>query len=193
MAYEVEVKILGIDVEAVAKRLLEFGATPLFDGIVKCVHLDFKGVPIRETGALFRMRRWQATPAGGQGEVAFPSKVEICYKGPKKVVEGCKVREEIETTVGDADYFLSMMKKLGLHITLDNEKRRRSYEMGQVHVDLDEYPRVSAYMEIEGPNRAAIDEAIVALRLDGCEVSTESADELFERLWPQVGFDKLKF
>lgn len=186
MNNEIEVKILGIDVEAVARRLIEIGARPLFDGVVKCVHFDFKGAPIRETGALFRMRRWE-------GLEGFPSKVEVCYKGPKTVVEGCKVREEIEITVADADIFLKMMEKLGLHITLDNEKRRRSYAMGEVHVDLDEYPRVPAYMEIEGPNRAAIDVAIAALGLGDCEVSTESADELFQRLWPEVGFDKLKF
>lgn len=183
---EIEVKILGIDVEAVARRLVEAGAKPLFDGLVKCVHFDFKGAPIRETGALFRMRRWE-------GQEGFPSKVEVCYKGPKKVVDGCKVREEVETTVEDADRFLSMMGKIGLSITLDNEKRRRSYSMGEVHVDLDEYPRIPAYMEIEGPNRAAIDEAILTLGLEGCEVSTESADELFERLWPEAGFEKLKF
>lgn len=183
---EIEVKILGIDVEAVAKRLLEVGAKSLFDGTVKCVHLDFKGAPIRETGALFRMRRWE-------GKEDFPSKVEICYKGPKAVVDGCKVREEIETTVANADTFLEMMEKLGLHITLDNEKRRRSYALGEVHVDLDEYPRVPAYMEIEGPNRAAIDGTIATLGLGGCEVSTESAEELFQRLWPEAGFEGLKF
>ena len=189
---EIEVKILGIDVEAVARRLIEAGARPLFDGTVKCVHFDFKGEPIRETGALFRMRRWEGTPVGEHGG-GFPNKVEICYKGPKTVVDGCKVREEIETTVADADIFLRMMEKLGLHITLDNEKRRRSYAMGEVHVDLDEYPRVPAYMEIEGLNRAAIDEAIAALNLKDCEVSAESAEELFERLWPEVDFAKLKF
>ena len=193
---EIEVKILGIDLEAVVARLKEVGATPLFDGMVRCVHFDFENDPIRGARSLFRMRRWEGASGGGPGMAGFPSKVEICYKGPKTVVDGCKVREEIETTVADADVFLAMMKKLGFHITLDNEKRRRSYSLGAlgaIHVDVDEYPQVPAYLEIEGPNRKAIDEAIATLKLEGCEVSTESADELFARLWPGVDFYGLKF
>ena len=189
---EIEVKILGIDVEKVVARLSEVGATPLFDGLVRCVHFDFENDPIRGAGALFRMRRWE-------GVTGFPSKIEICYKGPKTVVDGCKVREEIETTVADATIFLAMMEKLGLHVTLDNEKRRRSYALdtlgasGGIHVDVDEYPQVPAYLEIEAPDRKTVDVAIATLHLEGCTVSTESADELFKRLWPGVDFYGLKF
>ncbi len=196
---EIEVKILGIDVERVVARLNEVGAMPIFDGLVRCVHFDFEGNPIRGAGCLFRMRRLEGRDGGGQGAESFSSKIEICYKGAKKVVDGCKVREEIETTVEDADVFLAMMEKLGLHITLDNEKRRRSYALGAldalggIHVDVDEYPQVPAYLEIEGPDRKTIDEAIATLKLEGCEVSTESADELFVRLWPGVNFCELKF
>ena len=120
-------------------------------------------------------------------------KFEICYKGPKEIVDGCKVREEIETIVTDADQFESMMMKLDYHVTLDNQKRRRSYEFGEVHVDIDEYPQVPAYMEIEGPNRAAIDHAIEILGLGEYEVSTETANELFARLWSEVDFEWLTF
>ena len=186
---ELEFKILGIDVEAAVARLSEVGATQVFDGVVRCVHFDFEHDPIRGAGSLFRMRRWEG----------FPSKIEICYKGPKTVVDGCKVREEIETTVADAAVFLEMMKKVGLYVTLDNEKRRRSYSLGAlgalgaVHVDVDEYPQVPAYLEIEAPDRKTIDGAIATLQLEACEVSTESADELFARLWPGVDFYRLKF
>lgn len=192
---EIEVKILGIDAEAVARTLEASGAVVVFDGLVKCLHFDHEDASLRRAGCLFRLRRWE--PRVGSG---FYGKFEICYKGPKQVVDGCKVRKEIETTVADADVFESMMTALGYVVTLDNEKRRRSYEWAladdggaRVHVDIDEYPHVPAYMEIEGPDRAAINRAIEALGLSACEVSTETANELFARKWPDVDFEWLKF
>lgn len=185
---EIEVKILGIDADAVAAKLDELKATPLFDGIVKCRHFDREGNGLRASGRLFRLRRWEAKEGSG-----FEGKFEICYKGPKEIVDGCKVRDEVETTVEDADKFEEMMLKLGCHVTLNNDKRRRSYEFGEVHVDIDEYPQVPAYMEIEGPNREAIDRAMELLELMDYEMSTETANELFARLWPDVDFDQLHF
>lgn len=190
---EIEVKILGMDPVTVVQRLDVLGATAVFSGIVKCVHFD-REKELRGSGRLFRLRRWQA-------ESGFSNKFEICFKGPKKVIEGCKVREELETTVADADLFERIMANLGFPTTMDNEKHRRSYNWQlpsgeHVHFDIDEYPRVPAYMEIEGPNRAAIDEALAALELKdrpGIEVSTETAEELFARLWPKVDFEKLRF
>lgn len=185
---EIEVKILGIDPDAVARTLIGLGAIQLFDGIVKCHHFDHGDGEIRTKGSLFRLRRWE--PAEGTD---FEGKLEICYKGPKTVVDGCKVREEIETTVGDADRFELMVARLGYCVTMNNEKRRRSFEWNGVHVDIDEYPQVPAYMEIEGPHRVAIDGALERLGLQGCEMSTETADELFARLWPDVDINRLVF
>ncbi|MDP2624743.1 MAG: class IV adenylate cyclase [Candidatus Peregrinibacteria bacterium] len=186
---EIEVKLLGIDPDVVVSRLDELGATCLFSGLVKCVHFDFEDRPLKKAKSLFRLRRWEA-------EEGFPSKFEICFKGPKQVVDGCKVREEIETTVEDADQFETMMKKLGYQITMDNEKTRRSYEWEGLHFDIDHYPQVPAYMEIEGKDRAAIDRGISVLKLEefeGFEMSAETANQLFKRLWPEVDFNWLKF
>jgi adenylate cyclase class 2 len=186
---EIEVKVLGVDVDEVARRLEALGATCLFDGRVNCVHFDHPDHSIRKKKSLFRLRRWKADGAG-------ENKFEICVKGPKTIVDGCKVREEFETTVADADMFETMMTFIGYERTMNNDKRRRSYEWNGLHFDLDEYPTVPAYMEIEAPDRAGIDRAVAALKLDefeDFEISTETANELFERLWPEVDFDQLRF
>ncbi|MFA6436182.1 MAG: class IV adenylate cyclase [Candidatus Gracilibacteria bacterium] len=182
---EIEIKILGIDVDKVAERLASLGARPLFSGIVRCRHFDLPGETLRKSHCLFRLRRWE-------GESGFSNKFEICYKGSKQIIDGCKVREEIETTVADADQFETMMMKLGYHVTLNNDKRRRSYELNGAHFDLDEYPTAPAYMEIEAPDREGIDRAVKAVGLEQYEQSTETANELFARLWPEIDFDHLK-
>jgi adenylate cyclase class 2 len=183
---EIEIKILGIDPNQVATKLMELGATEIFSGLVKCRHFDFPDGSIRKSHALYRLRRWE-------GEKGFDGKFEVCYKGPKEIVEGAKVRDEVETTVEDADKFEEMMMKLGYEVTMNNDKRRRSFNLGEIHVDIDEYPEVPAYMEIEGPNSEAIQKAVQQLELDEFEQSTETANELFERVWPEVDFDNLKF
>lgn len=182
---EIEIKVLGADVKRLKQRLLGVGAQPVFRGIVKCLHFD-SGSLLKDARKLFRLRRWE-------GENDFPSKFEICFKGPKQIIDGCKVREEIETTVADADLFEQIMDRLGYRVTLDNDKRRESYQWGDIHVDIDAYPGVPVYLEIEGPDPAAIDRALEALHLTDYERSTESAEELFERLWPEVDFVHLKF
>ncbi len=182
---EIEVKIIGIDVEHVIGKLQDLGAKPIFAGVVKCLHFDFPEKSLRKAGRLMRLRRWEA-------EEGFEDKFEICTKGPKEVVEGCKSREEIETYVEDADKFEKMMERLGFEVTLNNDKHRRSYILGGAHVDIDAYPGVPVYMEIEAMSTQIIDDTIEALELQDCERSTETANEMFKRLYPDVDFDNLK-
>jgi len=182
---EIEIKVLGVDIERLKERLETLGAQFLFQGKVKCLHFD-QGSFLKDARKLFRLRRWE-------GENDFPSKFEICYKGPKQIIDGCKVREEIETTVENAQQFEGIVRGLGFVVTMDNDKRRESYQWGEIHVDIDAYPGVPVYIEIEGPNPAAIDKALRELNLTEYERSTESADELFERLWPDIDFAHLKF
>jgi adenylate cyclase, class 2 len=182
---EIEVKIIGIDVERLIARLEELGAEPIFSGVVRCLHFDFPDKSLRKSGRLMRLRRWEA-------EEGFKDKFEICTKGPKEIVEGCKSREELETYVEDADKFEALMNRLGFETTLNNDKHRRSYVLGGAHIDIDAYPGVPVYMEIEAMTSHIVDETIEELELQACERSTETANEMFKRLYPEVDFDNLK-
>lgn len=183
---EIEVKIIGIDKERVVARLNELGANFIFSGIIKCLHFDFPDGGLRKAGRLMRLRRWEA-------EEGFKSKFEICTKGPKVIVDGCKSREEIETTVEDADKFEAMMLRLGFVVNLNNDKHRESYILGGAHIDIDVYPGIPAYMEIEAMSPHIVNDTIELLGLGNCERSTETANEMFARLYPKVDFDFLKF
>ena len=182
---EIEVKIIGIDVDKLIARLEELGAKAIFSGVVRCLHFDFSDKSLRKNGRLMRLRRWEA-------EEGFKDKFEICTKGPKEVVDGCKSREELETYVEDADKFEQLMYRLGFKVTLNNDKHRRSYVLGGAHIDIDAYPGVPVYMEIEAMSSHVVDDTIEVLQLQDCERSTETANEMFKRLYPDVDFDNLK-
>ena len=60
-----------------------------------------------------------------------------------------KVREEIETVVGDGDILLRVLKELGLHVWFRYEKYREEFAHEDVIVAIDETP-VGIFVEIEG-------------------------------------------
>ena len=86
-------------------------------------------------GSTLRLRR-----DGPQGILTF--------KGP--TLSGpVKIREEIETAVGDADTAERLLTSLGYRPTFRGEKYREEYSIERVHVTIDEAP-VGVFVEIEG-------------------------------------------
>jgi adenylate cyclase class 2 len=60
-----------------------------------------------------------------------------------------KVREEIETVVGDGAILLRVLQELGLHVWFRYEKYREEFAHEDVIVAIDETP-VGIFVEIEG-------------------------------------------
>ena len=87
-------------------------------------------------------------------------KSRLTFKGP--VQPGLmKIREELETVVGDGDILLRVLKELGLHIWFRYEKYREEFAHEDVIVAIDETP-VGIFVELEGsePGIASMAEAL---------------------------------
>jgi adenylate cyclase class 2 len=95
-----------------------------------------------------------ATPLDG----GPPVPALLTYKGPRAsgVV---KVREELETAVGDAGVLATMLTRLGYRVSVEFAKRRETWRFGECLVMLDELPRLGGFLEIEGPGTAALEAA----------------------------------
>ncbi len=75
-------------------------------------------------------------------------KSRLTFKGP--VQPGImKIREELETVVGDGEILLRVLKELGLHVWFRYEKYREEFAHEDVIVAIDETP-VGIFVEIEG-------------------------------------------
>jgi len=179
MANEIEIKILGIKKTSLEKKLKALGAKKFFSGMIICRHFDYPNHSLRASGKLIRVRS------------CGKKTVEFAYKGPKKIINGCKIREEIQTTVKDSAATAEILKNIGLKETFYCEKKRTSYCLKNIHVDIDEYPGNIVYAEIEAPNQTAIKNLIK--KLGECEVSCETAEELFVRMWPNIKLNGLCF
>lgn len=122
---------------------------------------------LRETGCTLRLRI-ESLPDGERATVTF--------KGP--VHTGLlKVREEIETTVGERDAFHQILERTGWRVWFRYQKYREEYSEGGVVVAIDETP-VGTFVELEG-DEADVTALATALGRPPADYVTESYRQLY--------------
>ena len=133
---EREIKLRFASVDEARTAILACGATPLLGRrLQEDALLDSDDEALRRRRCVLRVRMENG-------------KSRLTFKGP--VQPGImKVREELETVVGDGDILLRVLKELGLHVWFRYEKYREEFAREEVVVAIDETP-VGIYVEIEG-------------------------------------------
>ena len=71
--------------------------------------------------------------------------------------EIARIVEETETQIYDAKIMESILKKIGLQIVKHREKKRTSFILGNARCEIDQYPQIPPYMEIEGSEKDILD------------------------------------
>jgi adenylate cyclase class 2 len=89
-----------------------------------------------------------------------PDRCFLTFKGPP-LPSAVKLREELETSVGDPVVIFALLERLGFRVWFRYEKYREEYVLDDVLVAVDETP-VGTFMEIEGSEDGI---AAAALRL----------------------------
>jgi adenylate cyclase class 2 len=136
---EREIKLRWESPDAARAALVAAGATPL-----RCRRfqedclLDTEDESLRRRRCVLRIRI-----EGGKGRVTF--------KGPVQP-SPMKLREEIETVVGDGEVLLRVFEELGFHVWFRYQKYREEFSFEDVIVAIDETP-VGTFVEIEGGER----------------------------------------
>jgi adenylate cyclase class 2 len=100
----------------------------------------------------------------------------LTFKGPVQP-SPMKVREEIETVVGDGETLLRCLEQLGYTVWFRYQKYREEYALGEVIVALDETP-VGVFVEIEGDEHGILD-ATLALGRTPADFVLDSYRTLF--------------
>ena len=148
LTLEREVKLRFDSAEDARKAILDAGATPLLGRrLQEDSLLDSDDEELRRRRCVLRVR-------------AENGKSRLTFKGP--VQPGAmKIREELETVVGDGTILLRVLEELGLHVWFRYEKYREEFAYEDVIVAIDETP-VGVFVEIEGGEKgiAAMAEAL---------------------------------
>jgi adenylate cyclase class 2 len=162
---EREVKLAFDSVDLARAAVVAAGATPIHDRRLQedCL-LDTADGQLRARGTALRLRL-----EGGKSRVTF--------KGP--VQPGImKVREELETLVGDGEVLLRIFEALGFRPWFRYQKYREEFSLLDVVVAVDETP-LGAYVELEG-SAAGIDEAAARLGRTQADYLVQSYHTLFD-------------
>lgn len=86
----------------------------------------------------------------------------VTFKGPREPGP-YKRRQELEVAISDAERMGDLLAALGYHEVLLYEKNRESWQLGDCRVELDELPHLGRFVEIEGPDEAAVAAAAATL------------------------------
>jgi adenylate cyclase, class 2 len=136
---EREIKLKFQNPEEARTAVLASGATPLRGRRLQedCL-LDTPNEMVRRRRSVLRVR-------------LESGKSLLTFKGPVQVAP-MKVREELETIVGDGPLLLRILESLGFKIWFRYQKYREEFALEDVIVAVDETP-LGTFVEIEGGDR----------------------------------------
>ncbi|MFH1308128.1 MAG: class IV adenylate cyclase [archaeon] len=140
MVEEIELKILNINTKEIEKKLIKLGAKKIPQRLVVEKHFDFKDNKITNKGDLLRLRK-------------IGDKAEICHKSTKQKDSNFKINEEIEANVDNFKVVEKILLNIGLIVKKHREKKRTSFKLNNLHIEIDKYPEIPPYLEIEGPKK----------------------------------------
>ena len=161
---EREIKLRFASADEARLAILALGSTPLLGRrLQEDALLDTADGRLRDKGSTLRIRMENG-------------KSRITFKGPLQP-SAMKVREELETVVGDGEVLLRVFEELGLTVWFRYEKYREEFSHEDVIIAVDETP-VGVYVEIEGSERG-IDATAAALGRTPSDYIVDSYRGLF--------------
>ena len=155
---EIEVKFLNIDPASIESKLKAIGAERMFEKLYRRKVFDYPDLRLHKKGAWIRLR--------DEGE-----KITLTYKERigMKTFDGKTdddSMEEIEINVSDFNKTAELLNKIGFIEKFYQENRRIKYQLDDIEFDIDFWPQLDPYLEIEAPSWEKIDEAIKLLELN---------------------------
>jgi len=151
MALEIETKVLDIDVDEIKSKLLVFGAQKIQE---TRLFVDWYRTKEAKEDWFLRIR------SNSEG------KHEVTWKGDPKTLGIAKVRREINFFVEEPEKVADLFRELGLEKYAHQEKDRTSFSFKDWHFDIDQYPGVPPYLEIEGKSEEHLKEGMKLLGLE---------------------------
>jgi len=163
MGHEIEAKFPVADLASVRRRLRACRAVFLGTYVQADRFYDLPDHTYRKNGCGLRLRSLTILRSGAKKLDARP---QITFKGPVKINACVKIRREIQTRLDCGQTAHQLLLACGLKQVMCFEKRRSSYRLGDCLVELDEFPPLGWFVEIEGPNERAVEATRHRLKIE---------------------------
>lgn len=173
MHTEIEERILEIDNETMIKKIESLGATKVGEWYQRRYVYDF--TPKREN-------EWIRLRTNG-------IETTLTYKNVEKnSIDGTK---ELEIVVSNFDMTNELLQVLGYIPRAYQENKRIRYILNNIEIDIDSWPLIPTYMELEGNNVDKIKEIEKLLEIDENKITTLNCQDIYAKIY-NINIDKIK-
>ncbi len=168
---------MEIDVADIKRRLIALGAVDKGEALLRETIIYDKDLMWLKERRVLRIREKN-------------DEVEVTYKHhPDAKTLGTT---EIEFHADSAKQAVALFEAIGLWPYRHQEKRRHTFKLGAITFDIDTWPKIPSYLEIEGLSEAAIKKATLQLGLKWKDAIFESARVVAEKYY-KIPMGKLRY
>lgn len=177
METEYEVRILDIDKEEIIQKLEQIKAKKIGTYFQRRYVYDFHP---EVKGKWIRLRT-----NGERTTFTIKDRFNPC------VIGGVN---ELEIEVEDFDKMNQMLEELGYIAKTYQENKRETYKVEDAEFDIDSWPMIPTYLEIEGKNQESVEKYIDLLGLKEKTITLEGCTDIYQRYGYDLhSYQKLTF
>lgn len=151
---EIETKVLDIDKTKVTEKLLELGA--------------------KKESHTRLVVDWYRTTSTVEGEEPWflrvrsdsEGKHEVTWKAKSDIIGTTRKHKEINFLTNHPEEITDLFQEIGLEKYAHQEKDRDTFRLQDWQFDIDTYPGIPPFVEIEGSNEEHVKEAVALLNLE---------------------------
>lgn len=166
---EIEVRFLEINQDEISGKLKQLGAEDLGEDLLEEIIFYDKELEWQKGNRKFvRIRK---TKSG----------IYLTYKHQE--FDTATGTEEIEFKIDDMRKAEVFLERVGLVAFRHQQKKRHSFKLGNVIIDIDTWPRIPTYLELEGPSEEALKAVAKKLDLDWSKAVFENPRIVIEKYY----------
>ena len=173
MKTEYEIRVLEIEKEKLIDKLEELGAKKV--GEFNQKRYVYDTIP-KENGKWIRLRT-----NGKETTLTFKDVTSDKIDGTK----------EVEIEVSDLELTNEFLNKIGFFSKAYQENNRIRYILDDVELDIDSWPLIPTYLEIEGKDENSVLDMIEKLELDKSKVTSLDVQSVYEKFY-NIDISKIK-
>ena len=173
MKTEYEIRILEIDKESIVKKLEDLGAIKGGEYNQKRYVYDLK--PVQKD-------KWIRLRTNG-------IETTLTYKDiESNTIDGTK---EVEIKVDSFEVANEFLNKIGFVARSYQENKRIQYTLDNVEIDIDTWPMIPTYLEIEGNSEEEVNNMVKKLGLSNLKITALNCDDTYRKIY-NIDISKIK-
>ena len=169
MDTEIEATFTNVNPEEIRKRLLNLGAKlRQSERLMRRKNYDYPDGRLDKINGWIRLRD-------------EADKVTLAYKQLNdRTIQGTK---EVSVTVGDFERTANFLTVIGLEMKSYQETKRESWTIGETEIEIDTWPWIPPFVEIEGKDEETVQQVANDLGFDWKDAKHGSVENIYQEVF----------